>query len=376
MHLTTHLKALTLLGTLVACHSPSAAEKTDSEAQLGYLKCVSAVMKTTSFPSCASSYKLDCFCEAQAEARASRDDNGLPLPSSSASATASAARLQLEPEVEDLCAENGVPKEDIALYLCDDTAVPASPRRGSTPMVRLGKANASDTGRDSREQVEEHQIDDERQGEITERSIDPNEARLLIPENDPSPSEKSNNAATKDTDKDEEDRIAKIDTNLETLTLTVTETVCACESEKTADADVDSPSAPAPTSDAAEESESEPTATSVEPHPVHGTEIAVAILSSTAALPTPTSTEKDGYAKSSSSVRLSSSSVIVSEPVPTGVDGTTNEHGSNHEEPVSEEPSATDSADVFDGGAMVNSVDVSRAVIAGVLGVLGAGVVV
>ncbi|KAL4794610.1 hypothetical protein BDV19DRAFT_389979 [Aspergillus venezuelensis] len=374
MHLTTHLKTLTLFGTLAACHSPSAAEKTDSEAQLGYLKCVSAVMKTTSFPSWASSYKLDCFCEAQAQTRTLRDENGLPISSPSASAVASPARLQLEPEVEDLCAENGVPKEDIARYLCDDNAVPASPRRGSTPMVRLGKANTSNS--DSRK-MEDRQLDDERQGEITGRSIDPNETRLLIPENDPSPSKDSDYAAAKETDKkEEEDRIANMDTSLETLTLTVTETVCACESEKTVDADVDSPSPPAITSDSAEESESEPTATSVEPHPVHGTEIAVAILSSTAALPTPTSTEKDGYAKSSSSVRLSSSSVIVSEPVPTGVDGTTNEHGSNHEEPGSEEPSATDAANVFEGGAMVNSVYVTRAVIVGVLGVLGAGVLV
>ncbi|KAL4965901.1 extracellular serine rich protein [Aspergillus stella-maris] len=365
MHLTTHLKTLTLLGTLATCHSPSAAQKTDSEAQLGYLKCVSAVMKTTSFPSCASSYKLDCFCEAQAQARTLRDENGLPIPSPPTSTIASSARLQLEPEVEDLCAENGVPKEGIARYLCDDTAVPASPRRGSTPMVRLGKANTSDSDRDSRKQ-------------ITERSIDPNETRLLIPENDPSSSEESDDAAAKDTDRDEEDRITNIDTDLKTFTLTVTETVCACESEKTADADVDSPSAPTPTSDSTEdpESESEPTTTSIEPHPVHGTEIAVAILSSTAALPTPTSTEKDGYAKSSSSVRLSSSSVIVSEPVPTGVDGTSNEHGTNHEEPGSEEPSATDAADVFEGGAMVNSVYVSRAVVVGVLGVLGAGVLV
>ncbi|KAL4945456.1 hypothetical protein BDV06DRAFT_219289 [Aspergillus oleicola] len=373
MHLTTHLKTLTFLGTLAACHSPSAAEKSDQKAQLGYLKCVSAVVKTTSFPSCTSSYKLDCFCEAQAQtqAREPRYENSLPLPSSSASA--SAARIQLEPEVEDLCAENGVPKEDIARYLCDDDVVPASPRRGSTPIVRLGKSSAS--GNDSR--IQERQVDERLQGEehASKRSIDPSKTRLLIPENDPNPApepDANNDSQSQDSaTADEGSRVASVDTNMEEaerLTQTVTETVCSCESEKTADAE--SPSSP--TSEAPEGP------TSIETHPVHGTEIAVAILSSTAALPTPTSTitdtKKDGYAKSSSSVRLSSSSVVVSEPVPTGVDGQTIEHGVNHEEPGSRGASASDSSDVFEGGAMVNSVYVSRAVIVGVLGVVGAGV--
>jgi hypothetical protein len=50
----------------------------------------SAIARSTEFPSCKSSYKLDCFCEAQ------KAGHGSP------------ARLQIAQEAEDVCAENGV----------------------------------------------------------------------------------------------------------------------------------------------------------------------------------------------------------------------------------------------------------------------------
>ncbi|KAI9371847.1 hypothetical protein BJX61DRAFT_484351 [Aspergillus egyptiacus] len=113
MHLS-HL--LTLLGCLALVLA-------EEDLDLGYLKCVSAVVKDFPTSNCTSSHKLDCFCEAQKNSHHLYHDHR--------------PRFNITPEAEGICVKNGVPQTEIPHYLCDDNAGPVSPRRGSAPMVRL-----------------------------------------------------------------------------------------------------------------------------------------------------------------------------------------------------------------------------------------------
>ncbi|KAL4741197.1 hypothetical protein BDV11DRAFT_213449 [Aspergillus similis] len=335
MHIPLQLSALTLLGSLTLTLA-------EQETDLGYLKCVSAVVKTTSFPSCGSSYKLDCFCEANARLEAANaKENRRGLTSASAS---TAPRVELAPEVEELCAENGVPKEEIARYLCDDAAVPASPRRGSTPMVRMGQITAEEAESESEcgsSQYKER--DDEETASIetsaSKRSISPSSTRLLIPENDSVEREVAVDVDDDDDkeDKDDEgDRMASINAIYEVVTVTETRTECSCANTAT----------PVHGDEKDEENKTYFNMSGA----MHGTQIAVAIL------PTPSQMSAAHEAQSdnafTSSVRVASSNV----PAPTGVDAQ-QKHGAN------EDGDAT----MFEGTAGV--VGVSRGVVLGLFGV-------
>ncbi|BCS22161.1 extracellular serine rich protein [Aspergillus puulaauensis] len=335
MHLT--LQTLTLLGSL----SFTLAEKS---LDLGYLKCASAIAQSTEFPSCKSSYKLDCFCEALKVGHGST------------------ARLQITQGAEDVCAENGVPREEITKYLCDDTAVPASPRRGSTPMVRLsGQQEEGQEQEQQKPNVENPEDSDKEHGGCDEpettpskRAIQPDSARLLIPQNDPEPDTKSDedNSEPDDEDKDKgddkdgEERNAatndEVDTNAAVAVVTVIETVCACDEEATAAPD----SEHSPETSAVGEAET-PEPTSGAMHETEGVESSAA--------------ETTGDAVST--VRAASSNDAGATPVPTGVDGE-RQNGPN------ESDSARPSGETYEGGAMVNGVS-KGVMIVGVLGVVG-----
>ncbi|KAL4749933.1 hypothetical protein BDW72DRAFT_213790 [Aspergillus terricola var. indicus] len=328
MHFPLQLSALTLLGSLTLTLA-------EQETDLGYLE-------TTSFPSCGSSYKLDCFCEANAQLEAARTkENRDELTSASAS---TALRVELAPEVEELCAENGVPKGEIAKYLCDDTAVPASPRRGSTPMVRMGQEKAEEAESESESECGSAQYkerDDEEAASIealaSKRSISPGSARLLIPENDSVEREVAvddDDDDDKDDQDDEGDRMASTDAIYEVVTVTETRTECSC----------------AKTATPVHGDEDEENNTHMDMSgAMHGTQIAVAIL------PTPSQMSAAHAAQSdnaSASVRVASSNV----PVPTGVDAQ-QKHGANED----------GDAEMFEGTADV--VGVSRGVVLGLFGV-------
>ncbi|OJJ60617.1 hypothetical protein ASPSYDRAFT_87196 [Aspergillus sydowii CBS 593.65] len=332
MHLTLH--TLTLLGGL----SFTLAEK---RIDLGYMKCASAIAQSTDFPSCNSSYKLDCFCETQKASHGST------------------ARLQIAQEAENLCAENGVPREELAKYLCDDTAVPASPRRGSTPMGRLEgqqeeeqeqQKSDSETPEDS---SKEHGGFHKPETTASKRAMQPDSVRPLIPENDPEPDTTSDedNSKPDEGDKDkgddegEEEREAAAndaeDTNAAVAVVTVTETVCPCDDEATATPD----SEHSPETSAEDEAET--------PEPTSGAMHRTEVVESSSAEPT-------GAAVST--VRAASSDDAGATPVPTGVDGE-RQNGPKGSE------SAGPSGEMYEGGAMMNGA--SKSVVVGVLGVVG-----
>ncbi|KAL5000282.1 hypothetical protein BDV10DRAFT_183605 [Aspergillus recurvatus] len=360
MYLPLRLSALTLLGSLTLALA-------EQEADMGYLKCVTAVVESTSFPSCASSYKLDCFCEANAQLEAANSEanarNGLTSTSAFIGPSVNTPRIQLAPEVEELCAENGVPKEEIAKYLCDDTAVPASPRRGSTPMVRIGQKTAEEVESESESGCGSAQ-DKERDNEemastetsASKRSISPDSARLLIPENNSLEREVAvdddgDDEGEKD---DKEDRMAKTNAIYEVVTVTETRTECFCA--KTAmpvhgSAAASSAAAtPEPTStDNDNEDDEENNIHMNMSGAMHGTQIAVAILPTPSQMNAAHAADSDA---SASSVRIASSDV----PVPTGVDAQ-QKHGANEHS----------DAEMFEGSAGV--VGVSRGCVLGLFGV-------
>ncbi|KAL4765402.1 extracellular serine rich protein [Aspergillus foveolatus] len=335
MHFPLQLSALTLLGSLTLTLA-------EQETDLGYLKCVSAVVRTTSFPSCDSSYKLDCFCEANAQleaANAKENRNGL----TSASAN-TAPRVELAPEVEELCAENGVPKEEITRYLCDDTAVPASPRRGSTPMIRMGQKKAEEAESESDCGSAHHtERDDEETASIrtsaAKRSISPGSTRLLIPENDSLEKEVAvdNDDDDDKEDKDDEDRMASTNAIYEVVTVTETRTECSCA--KTA------------TPVHGDEEDEENSIHMNMSGAMHGTQIAVAILPTPSQMSAAHAAQSDSA--STSSVRVASSN----DPFPTGVDAQ-QKHGGNEDV----------DAKMFEGTAS-GVVGVSRGVVLGLFGV-------
>ncbi|KAL4907989.1 hypothetical protein BDW74DRAFT_175775 [Aspergillus multicolor] len=363
MHLP--LSTLTLLASLSLALA-------DQEADLGYLRCVkanslprikSAVVKTTSFPSCASSYKLDCFCEANARLQAANARDGL----ASSAAAAPAPGIQLAPEVEELCAENGVPKEEIAKYLCDDTAVPASPRRGSTPMVRIGK-QPQDSGESTSKSTTENRGEESIEStgsksslSASKRSITPDSTRLLIPENDTLEREVAVDNVNGDK-KDATERMANTNAIYQVITVTETRTECSCAKTATpvhGSAAVSQPSAPAPTSATSSSENDGDDDNENNTHinmsgAMHGTQIAVAILPSPTQMSIAHAAETDDV--SASSVRVASSDV----PVPTGVDAS-QRHGANHNE------GADIDAEMFRGAAGV--IGVSKEAVLGLLGV-------
>lgn len=254
-------------------------------------------------------------------------------------------------------------REEISKYLCDDTAVPASPRRGSTPMVRLEgqqeqeqeqeqeKPNPGNSGDSDKEHGGCHE-----QGTTTsKRAMQPDSARLLIPENDPEPDTKSDEGSSKPDnedkdkgdDKDGEERESATndtdDTNEAVAVVTVTETVCSCDEEATATPDSEhSPGTEAENEDEAETPEPTSGAT-------HGTEG----VESSAAEPT-------GVVVSS--VRAASSNDAESTPAPTGVDG-------ERQNGPKESQSGRPSGETYEGGAMVNGA--TKGAIFGALGVVG-----
>ncbi|KAL5043793.1 hypothetical protein BDW71DRAFT_216154 [Aspergillus fruticulosus] len=358
MHLSLRLSALTLLGSLILALA-------EQEANLGYLKCVSAVVESTSFPSCASSYKLDCFCEANALLGAANAKvnarNGLTSTSASTAPSANAPPIQLAPEVEELCAENGVPKEEITKYLCDDTAVPASPRRGSTPMIRMGQKTAEEAESESDYgHTQDKERDDEETGSTetsaSRRSISPDSTRLLIPENDSLEREVAVDNDEKEKD-NKEDRMANANAIYEVVTVTETRTECSCAKTATlvrgsaaasSAAATPEPTASSSTDDDNEDDEEINTHMNMS-GAMHGTQIAVAILPTPSQMSAAHTAESD---VSASSVRVESSDV----PFPTGVDAQ-QKHGAN----------ADGDAEMFEGSAGVAGV--SRGVVLGLFGV-------
>ncbi|KAL3482345.1 hypothetical protein BJX99DRAFT_252599 [Aspergillus californicus] len=281
------------LGSLALAHAHVDAQKQPEKAlDLGYLRCVSAVVKSTPFPSCTTSYKLDCFCELQGK-----------NPSSQV----------VSHKVEDVCAENGVPRDEIARYLCDDGAVPVSPRRGSTPMGRVGKMQGITPMFDPRKEMLDH-------NENEQRGLLPDTPRLLIPENEDETGESDSTTESIDTQDQDQDQNQDDDQDqtekkkeeeekynieaetaiYEIVTVTMTETSCPCSSTA---------------------------ASTTAPNlRIHNTE-AGDVSSPTSAAPGSTS-ESTGSA--SGSVRVESSSVgTEDEAVPTGVDA--ERHGADED---------------------------------------------
>ncbi|KAL3453347.1 hypothetical protein BJX65DRAFT_302254 [Aspergillus insuetus] len=336
----------------------------DNDVELGYLKCASAVIKTTHFPECTSSYKLDCFCEAAG-------GGSKATPSSGIIATTSGNRAwvyQLPPETEEICASFGVPRGEIPKYLCNDDAVPVSPRRGSTPMGRVEKPLLD---------CEEHfdGIEESSSGELEKRAIPLEGPRLLIPEHEPAPAASTpakDDDANVDPEDPEEEKDEEKDQDLrddrvldekkhavyEVVTVTKTETRCSCAETATADAETASP---------AEESESEEKTSGA----LHGTHAAVATPSPASEEDTEIETETETETKrkptgASSSVRVPSSPVGTA-VAPTGVDA---EREDEEEEEEDEEQGEKKPAEeMFHGGAVSTafskSVGVLIAVVAG-----------
>ncbi|KAL4878677.1 hypothetical protein BJY04DRAFT_220957 [Aspergillus karnatakaensis] len=350
---------LSLLGTLALTLTPTFADK---EADLGYMKCASAVVQTTSFPACTSTYKLDCYCEAQAQIQkqAHIDENGNTNLNLENIGT---ARVQLSPEVEAFCVENGVPKDEIARYLCDDDAVPVSPRRGSTPMVKFGGTAAyrqsyTETYEEGprEDEKEEEGCDDDESGTATsKRAVLPENTRLLIPENEetatsdrdtktevethPNPEIQETN---EDNDKDDRgERIATANAVYQVVTVTETKTECSCAT-------------PAPSAKV-ESNESDKDL-------LPGTAVSAPETVATA-----TETETDIETSASASVRVASSSVVTAGVVPTAVDAEHAFNDDNHEADVKDEEEVDDPI-LFEGCAISHMV--SRGVIVGVLGVV------
>ncbi|KAL4810015.1 hypothetical protein BDV18DRAFT_130122 [Aspergillus unguis] len=341
------LKTLTLLGGLTLTLA-------NDEKDLGYLKCASAVVKTTTFPTCTSSYKLDCFCEASARLNKSKSILVSAVPSGSAWSGSGAqserphgparARVQLAPEVEEICVENGVPRDEIDRYLCDDGVVPASPRRGSTPMGRIESKDRD--GRDGSDGLENDK-----------RGISFDETRLLIPENGAD----ADAAGTEGPKHEDQDRNATPEDIYEVVTVTITHTKTECSCAKTPEAgkvhgtpsSVFAEASPTPTPSRSLEDDDDEDDDSTMSGAMHGTQIAVAIM------PSPPSSSElgTGFGSESESVRVASSSVA---PAPTGVDAH-NEHG------------LTQGDDMFEGGAGINGI--SSTVVIGVLGIVAAAFV-
>ncbi|RDW86852.1 extracellular serine rich protein [Aspergillus mulundensis] len=307
----------------------------------------SAVVRTTSFPSCASSYKLDCFCEANK------------------------SEIQLAPEVEELCEENGVPKEEISKYLCDDTAVPASPRRGSAPMIRTeeqpqGEPESEYTTEEDGECDEEASAsastDTETPVSASKRAITPNSTRLLIPENDTLEREVAVDGSDDDNKTETEDGMANTNAIYQVITVTETRTECSCEQTATpvdGSAAVSEP-LPAPTSVDSDDNHDAENNTDINmSSAMHGTQIAVAILPTPSQMSIAHAAETDDV--SASSVRVASSDV----PVPTGLDAE-QKHGAKQDD------GADIDAEMFRGNAGV--IGVSKEVVLGLIGV-AAGVV-
>ncbi|KAL3466277.1 hypothetical protein BJX64DRAFT_284847 [Aspergillus heterothallicus] len=345
----------------------------DEKADLGYLKCASAVIKTAHFPECTSSYKLDCFCEAAAPP----NRQASPSPSSSSIASTTASRewaFQLPPETEDICASFGVARDEIPKYLCDDSAVPVSPRRGSTPMGRVEHPLRQD-GEDF-DGVEEASSGDEVN---QKRAVQPEGIRLLIPENEPigiplpappAPAlEAGDEAESKNHEQEqrqkEDEKGMGEDRELhdadhavyEIVTVTKTETRCSCAKTTTATA------TGTETAEAAEETESSPESEEKKTSgALHGTDVAVSTPAPDSKMDVETETETDAGFKptgASSSVRVASSPVGTA-VAPTGVDAEREHHGENQT-----------GAETFQGGAVSMTFSKSVCVLFG----LAAGVV-
>ncbi|KAL4817972.1 hypothetical protein BDW67DRAFT_158267 [Aspergillus spinulosporus] len=234
-------------------------------------------------------------------------------------------------------------KEEIARYLCDDDAVPASPRRGSTPMVRMGQKKAQEAEPESDCGSTHHKDrDDEETTSIeksaSKRSISPSSTRLLIPENDSAAREVAvDDDDDNDKDKDdEEDRMASTNAIYEVVTVIETRTECSC-------AKTDTPV------HGDEENEENNTHMNMS-GAMHGTQIAVAIL------PTPSQMSAT-HAAQSDSTSASSVRVVSYVPAPTGVDAQ-QKHGANED----------DDAKMFEGTAS-GVVGVSRGIVLGLFGV-------
>ncbi|KAL2852709.1 hypothetical protein BJX68DRAFT_265589 [Aspergillus pseudodeflectus] len=314
----------------------------DNEVELGYLKCVSAVIKTTHFPECTSSYKLDCFCEAAGGGSRSTSSSGII-----ASTPGNRAWVyQLPPETEEICASFGVPRDQIPKYLCDDDAVPVSPRRGSTPMGRVEKPLPDCEER-------EDGIEESSSGEMAKRSIPLEGPRLLIPEHEPSPTapapetDDDTDVDEKDEEDEEKDRDQRDGRVLdekkhavyEVVTVTKTETRCSCAEPATV----------------AEDPESQEKTSGA----LHGTHVAVPTPAPASEEDTETETETErerNPAGASSSVRVPSSPAGTS-VVPTGVDAEREEEQGEHK-PAEE---------MFHGGAVSTAFSKSVGVLVGVV---------
>ncbi|KAL4870943.1 hypothetical protein BDV12DRAFT_194857 [Aspergillus spectabilis] len=346
---------LCLLGSLTLTLT-----RADNDADLGYMKCVSAVVKTTSFPSCTSSYKLDCFCEAQAQSQKQGeiDENGNANVGFPGVSKPTRAQVQLSPEVEEFCAENGIPKDEIAKYLCDDTAVPISPRRGSAPMVRF-EAGGHDIPSSAlhRDESEDDEKDDEKEVDendtmTSKRAIQPEMTRLLIPENGDETSTpntetdetQSPEGANQEGSKEGEDHLATANAVYQVVTITETRTMCSCATPT-----------PSVAEDETEESEEKTSGA------MHGTEVGVLT----------TMSEPEAPSSASASVHVASSSVVGAKAVPTGVDAEQHslKNGEGEDKVEDEDKDADDDeAELFEGGAV--SYGVSRSVIVGVLSII------
>ncbi|KAL2863668.1 extracellular serine rich protein [Aspergillus lucknowensis] len=349
-----HLSAATLL-TLLPITLTLAYKQTD----LSYLKCVTAVVKTTHFPECTSSYKLDCFCEAASQPQALTNTSGTAgVPHSRTGG------FRLPPETEDICASFGVPKNEIPKYLCDDDAVPVSPRRGSTPMVRLeqpvrNEVEENETETETETEAEIDELDGEQSTEVVKRAMQPDTPRLLIPENEPAPNtgaanyDGANESVTKDQerepnrgliqDQNEDDEDEEAHAVYEVVTVTKTETRCPC---------IETASRASTEPEVGSEGKTSGSGA------LHETEGAVA---TSAAVPGFNSESKPTDVPSP--VRVASSSVTTS-VAPTGVDAE-KEHAGN-------EDSDDEEGEAFQGGAV--SMDGSRSVIGVLMGVLAGAI--
>ncbi|KAL3496866.1 hypothetical protein BJX62DRAFT_64269 [Aspergillus germanicus] len=332
----------------------------DNEVELGYLKCASAVIKTTHFPECTSSYKLDCFCEAAG-------GGSKATPSSGIVATTPGNRAwvyQLPPETEEICASFGVPRGEIPKYLCNDDAVPVSPRRGGTPMGRVEKPLL-----DCEEALDG--VDESSSGELEKRAIPLEGPRLLIPEHEPAPAASTPakyDDANVDPEDPEEEKDEEKDKDLradrvldekkhavyEVVTVTKTETRCSCEETATADAETASP---------AEESESEEKTSGA----LHGTHVAMATPAPASKDDTKTETEtKHKPTGASTSVRFPSSPVGTA-VAPTGVDAEREEDEEEGEEEEEEQGENKPAEEMFHGGAVSTAFSKSVGVLIGVV---------
>ncbi|KAL2818854.1 hypothetical protein BJX63DRAFT_44183 [Aspergillus granulosus] len=354
MHISNAAFSLSTLLTLF----PISLTLADEKADLGYLKCASAVIKTTHFPECTSSYKLDCYCQAAAPA----SSRATPSPSSSAIASSTADRVsafQLPPETEEICARFGVPRDEIPRYLCDDDAVPVSPRRGSMPMGRVERPHPEDTGDgDSFDGVEEASNSE------VKRAMPLEGPRLLIPENEPidtplpapptSDDDVDNEGAGDNDQKQDqdtgEDRVLDEMGHAvyEVVTVTKTEPQCSCAKTDTA------------TETETADSESSPEPEERTSGALHGTEVAVATPAADSELDTEAESESElKSTDASSSVRVALSPVGTL-ATPTGVDAEREELGEN--EPAGE---------MFKGGAVrmtfSQSVGVLLSLVAGIV---------